>query len=174
MALDCDILGGRALQCLTVGGVDGTGVYIGVFSGDTTYAVDSDNVITGVTSANEVFLFEQDIEQAGFTQEGTTDRNAGTNVKEITLTIKLLDIDKELRNRVLELSRAPIYAVIKSNTGKFLLLGKTSSGRASTDSSTLGVTLNDQNGSEISFVFRSQFGYSLIDGSLIGTDIPLG
>jgi len=170
--MGCIIDNGYTLGCNTIGGIER--VYIGTFDADTTYTLDIDNQIIGATGANTVFLFEQDIEFSGLEQTGQFSRENGTVFYESILSIKLIELTKELRNTMISLGRAPIYAVIKSNAGQHYLLGKESSGRATEGAASLGVAQGDMNGVSLSFTWKTPNGAFLMDEAVLGTDIIIG
>jgi hypothetical protein len=172
--MSCVIDNGYTLGCSSVGGVEK--VWVGTYDADTAYSLDSDNIITGVTSGQTVYLFEQDIEYAGLEQNGVFERGNGTVHYESILSVKFIDLDATLRNTALALGKAPIVAVVKSNSGNFYLLGKETAGRATEGNLSLGVALSDMNGANFSFTFKSQDGAFLIDEGLVptGADGVLG
>lgn len=170
--MSCIIDSGYSLGCNSIGGVEK--VYIGTYSAASTYALDSDNVITGVTSGGTVYLFEQDIEFAGLEQTGQFSRENGTVFYESVLSVKFIELDAALRNTVLALGKAPVFAVVKSNAGHYYLLGVESAGRATEGSASLGIAQGDMNGANLSFTWKSQNGAYLMDSTVLGTDITIG
>jgi hypothetical protein len=137
-------------------------------------AQDACGIITGITTTGlTVYNFEQDIEHAGLVQTGNYSRENGTVFYESTLSIKLIGLDCEVRNRMVELGRAPLFAVVLSNAGDYYYLGLESSGRASAGEANLGVLLGDMNGLSQSISWKSANGAFLIDGSLVGTTITV-
>lgn len=170
--MSCIIDNGYALGCASVGGVEK--VWIGTYSPDTTYELDATNVITGVTSSATVYLFEQDMEYAGLNQTGVFTRENGTVHYESVLSVKFTDLNADLRNTVLALGKAPVYAIVKSNAGLYYLAGVETAGRATEGVASLGVAMADMNGATLSFTFKSQNGVYLMNGTLIGTDITVG
>lgn len=170
--MSCIIDNGYTLGCASIGGVEK--VWIGTYTSDAVYAQDANMVITGVTSGSTVYLFEQDMEYAGLNQNGVFTRENGTVLYESVLSVKFIDLDYELRNTVLALGKAPIFAVVKSNSGQFFALGVESAGRATEGVASLGVAMSDLNGATLSFTFKSQNGAYLINEALIGTDITVG
>mgnify|MGYP000421590445 CR=1 FL=1 len=167
----CIIDNGYTLGCASIGGVER--VWIGTYDADTTYTYDVDNVVTGVTGANNVYLFEQDMEYAGLNQTGVYTRENGTVHYESVLSLKFIELDKDLRNTIVALGKAPIYAVIQSNAGHYYILGVETAGRATNGVASVGVAMSDLNGATMEFTFKSIDGAFLIDGALIGTDIPV-
>ena len=116
---------------------------------------------------------EQDIEYAGLTQPIQVNRENGTVHVETVLTVKFIELDFALRNLVVALSRAPIYAVVESNSGQYYILGVESAGRISEGSADLGTAFGDMNGATLTFTFKSKNGIFLLDENILGTDIPL-
>jgi hypothetical protein len=172
MPINCTLDQGYVLGCNSVGGVEK--VWVGTWDADTAYAYDADNVVTGVTSASTVYLMEQDIEFAGLTQAGQFSRENGTVFYESNLSIKFIELDKDLRNLLVALGRAPLYAVVKSNSGQYFICGVETAGRATEGTADLGVALGDHNGATLTIQWKSKNGVYLIDPALIGTSITVG
>jgi len=170
--MSCIIDGGFALGCNSIGGVES--VWIGTYTSDASYTLDATNVITGATSGGTVYLFEQDIEFAGLEQTGTFSRENGTVFYESKLSVKFIELDAALRNTVIALGKAPVFAIAKSNAGAYYLLGLESSGRATEGTASLGVAQGDMNGATMAFTWKSANGAYLMDAAVLGTDITLG
>jgi hypothetical protein len=170
--MSCIIDNGFALGCNSIGGVEK--VWLGTYTAAALYTLDANNVITGVTSGGTVYLFEQDIEFAGLEQTGQFSRENGTVFYESVLSTKFIELDAELRNTILALGRAPVFAVVKSNAGAYYLLGVESAGRATEGTASLGVAQGDMNGATLSFTWKSQNGAFLMDSTVLGTDITIG
>lgn len=170
--MSCIIDNGYALGCASVGGVEK--VWIGTYSPDAIYELDATSVITGITAAPTVYLFEQDMEYAGLNQTGVFTRENGTVHYESVLSVKFTDLNADLRNTILALGKAPVYAIVKSNAGLYYLAGVETAGRATEGVASLGVAMADMNGATLSFTFKSQNGVYLMNGTLIGTDITVG
>ena len=168
----CIIDNGYSLDCNSIGGVEL--VYIGTYASDATYALDANDIITGVTDGGTVYNFEQDIEFAGLEQTGNFSRENGTVFYESVLSVKFIELDAALRNTVLALGKAPVFAVVKSNAGHHYLLGLESAGRATEGTASLGVAQGDMNGATLSFTWKSQNGAYLLDSSVLGGDITIG
>lgn len=169
---NCIIDSGYDLGCSSIGGLEK--VWIGSYSATTAYAFDTDNVVTGATGANDVYLMDMDIEFGGLEQTGTFSRENGTVFYESKLSVKFIELDKDLRNLIIKLGRAPIYAVVKSNAGHTYILGVESAGRATEGTASLGVAQGDMNGATFTFTWKSQNGAFLMDESVLGTDIVIG
>lgn len=170
--LNCTLNQGFVLGCNTIGGVEK--VWIGTWDADTTYAFNANNIVTGITSASTVYEFEQDIEFAGLNQTGNFSRENGTVFYQSDLSVKFTHLDADLRNLLVALGRAPLYAIVKSNAGEYYILGVETAGRAIEGVASLGVALGDMNGATLTMSWKSANGAYLINGSLIGTSITVG
>jgi hypothetical protein len=172
MAFTCNLTDGYVLGCSSIGGVEK--VWIGEWVDNVQVTQNACGIITGITTTGlTVYSFEQDIEHAGLVQTGNYSRENGTVFYESTLSIKLIGLDCEVRNRMVELGRAPLFAVVKSNAGDYYFLGLESSGRASAGEANLGVLLGDMNGLSQSISWKSSNEAFLIAGGLIGTSITI-
>jgi hypothetical protein len=172
MAFNCSLNDGYVLGCSTIGGVEK--VWIGEFIDGVVVAQDSCGIITGITTTGlTVYNFEQDIEHAGLTQTGQFSRESGTVFYESNLSIKMIELTCDVRNRLVELGRAAVFAVIKSNAGDYYYCGLESAGRASAGEASLGVALGDMNGVSLTLQWKSANGVFLIDGALIGSTITV-
>lgn len=170
--MSCILNSGVELGCSAVGGIEK--LWLGTWSSDATYTMNATNVITGTTSASTVYLFETDLEIAGLNQNGVFTRENGTVHYETVVSAKFFDLTAALRNTVLALGKAPLVAIVKSNSGLYYIAGVESAGRATAGSISLGTAMSDMNGSNIEITFKSQNGAYLIDGALIGTSIVVG
>jgi hypothetical protein len=169
--MSCILDSGFTLGCNSIGGIEK--VWIGTYSALATYTFDADEVVTGATSTNNVYLMEQDIEFAGLEQTGQFSRENGSVFYQSVLSVKFIELDKELRNLVLALGKAPVYAVVKSNAGHYYILGVESAGRATEGVASVGVAQGDLNGATLSFTFSSANGAYLMDEAVLGTGITI-
>lgn len=167
----CIINDGYELGCATVGGVEK--VWIGTWDIDQAYTFDACNIITGVTSGITLYEIEQDIEYAGINQNGQFSRENGSVFYESILSLKFIELTCDLRNLIVALGRAPIFAVVKSNAGAYYAAGVESAGRATAGVLSLGVALGDMNGATLEITWKSANGIYLIDGALVGTSLPV-
>ena len=170
--MSCVIDTGYVLGCNTIGGVEK--VWIGTYSADQTYTYDGDNVVTGITSGVTIYLMEQDMEFAGLNQTGNFSRENGSVFYESVLSLKFIELTADLRNLVIALGRAPIFAVIKSNAGEYYACGVESAGRATAGVASLGIAQGDLNGATFEITWRTPNGVYLLDDTLIGTSLPVG
>jgi len=172
MAFTCNLNDGYVLGCSSIGGVEK--VWIGEYVDNVVYTQSANGTITGITTTGlTVYAFEQDIEHAGLVQAGNYSRENGTVFYESTLSIKLIGLDASVRQRMVELGRAPLFAVVKSNAGDYYYCGIESSGRASSGEANLGTLLGDLNGLAQSIAWKSANGVFLMNGTLLGTTIGI-
>ncbi len=87
--------------------------------------------------------------------------------------MKLFGLDAVVRQRMVEIGRSPLFAVVKSNAGDFYYCGLESSGRASAGEANLGTALADMNGLSQSISWKSANGVYLMDETLLGTSITI-
>jgi len=170
--MSCIIDNGYTLGCSSIGGVEK--VWIGTYSADQAYAYDALNVITAVTSGVTVYLMEQDMEFAGLNQTGQFSRENGTVFYESVLSVKFIELTAELRNLVIALGRAPIFAVVKSNAGEYYACGVESAGRATAGVASLGIAQGDLNGATFEITWKTPNGVYLLDPAVLGTGITIG
>jgi hypothetical protein len=166
----CIIDNGYTLGCASIGGVEE--VYLATFDGDATYTLDVNNIITACTSQS-VYRFEQDSEYAGLAQNGVYTRENGTVHYESILSLKFVDLDATLRNSILALGKAPLFAVIKSVAGLYYVAGVETAGRATNGVASLGTAYSDMNGATLEITWKSQNGVYLMNASVLGTDITV-
>ena len=172
MSFSCNLTDGYILGCSSIGGVEQ--VYVGEWVENIQYATDSCGQITGITTTGlTVYQFEQDIEHAGLVQTGNYSRENGTVFYDSQLSMKLIGLDCNVRNRMVELGRAPLFAVVKSNAGDWYFLGIESAGRANAGEASLGTLLGDMNGLNQTIQWKSANGAFLMNGSLVGTTITV-
>lgn len=167
----CIIDSGYTLGCASIGGVEE--VYLATFNGDVTYTLDASNIVTGCTTSQSVYKFEQDSEYAGLVQNGVYNRENGTVHYESILSLKFVELDATLRNSILALGKAPLFAVIKSVAGLYYIAGVETAGRATAGNASLGTAYTDMNGATLEITWKSQNGVYLMDASVLGTDITI-
>ena len=172
MAFSCNLEDGYVLGCSSIGGVQQ--VWIGEYVDGVVYAQDSCGIITGITTTGlTVYSFEQELETAGLIQTGAYDRTQGTVFYDTQLTIKMFGLDCNVRNRMIELGRSPLFAIIKSQAGDYYYAGIETSGRASAGEANLGTLLSDMNGVSLTIQWKSGNGVFLINQALLGTTIAI-
>ena len=173
MSFNCSLSQGAVLGCQTIGGVET--VYLGNWEAISAFTQDACGIITGLTPsvALTAYTFETDIEMVGLTQEGSFSRENGTVFFDTNLTIRLVDLDCNKRNNLVEIARAPMFAVIKANSGTYFYAGIETAGRASAGTASLGQALGDFNGVELTINWKSANGVYVLNPALVGTTITI-
>ena len=171
MSFTCNLTDGYVLGCSSIGGVEK--VWIGEYVDNVQITQDACGIITGITTGLTVYQFEQDIEHAGLTQTGNFSRENGTVFYESNVSLKLIGLDCNVRNNLVELGRAPLFCVVLSNAGDYYYCGLTSAGRANSAEASVGTALGDMNGLAITINFKSADGVLLMNGGLVGTTITV-
>jgi len=171
--MSCIINSGYVLDCFSTGGVQR--VWLATWAEENTYEFDAEEVISGATvdPAQLYYVIEQDVEYAGLEQTITNSRENGTSFFETNVSLKFTNLDKELRNLIKSMAKAPMALIVQSNTGEFYYAGVESAGRVTEGVASLGVALGDLNGATVTVNFRSASGVFLMDGSLVGTTFPV-
>jgi len=172
MAFTCNLTQGQLLSCSSIGGVEVA--YIGEWD-DTTLQFDSCGIITGITSGLTAYTFNMDAEHGGLTQTLNASRENGTVFFDSILTVKFIGFNCVRRKTLVELSRAPLFAIVKSVAGDYYALGVggAASGRASAGTASIGTAYGDMNGTSIDLQFKSSNGAYLINSALVGTTITI-
>lgn len=172
----CIITSGIGFGCPVAGGVKT--LRLANYDSDTQYtfgdgSTDPENLIIGATAAPDFYLIESDIEFAGLNQTIEVDRSNGSFFVETTITLKVINFTNEVRNFMISAGRAPLVALVESNSGEFALAGVESPGRVDSGEAGFGVEFSDMNGLEMNIIFRSQAGVYFVDPDIVGTDLPL-
>lgn len=151
--MSCLINNGYALGCKdNLGGVQE--VYIGSFSGDTTFAYDSNDVITGVTGANTFYTFEQRQEQAEFVQTGNHSIENGTNYWEQVVSLIFTKNTADLRNTLKLLSQSTLFVIVKDQNGTYFWVGEQNGADLTSSTASAGKAFSDLNGVTVSITAK--------------------
>jgi len=178
---------GSTNGCSVSGGV--SQIYIGNFDSGQTFIPDAvTGIITtftqnpspavGVTPG--VWKFDMEAEWSGLEGTGNFSLENGTIFYESKLSMQFSHLDNELRTILMQLGKAPLYAIIQSTEGDWYVLGDLIAGRTSASTATLGKTMGDLNGATMEITFKSKEPLKLIDNALLvpsatatPTDIPV-
>lgn len=167
--MSCIIENGFKLGCATIGGIEK--VWIGTYDGTVTYDLTTTpgkaTALVSNANAIKVYDFEQDYEYAGLGQTGQFSRENGTVFYESVLSLKFIELDVKLRNLVLALGKAPLFAVVKAMSGQYFILGVETSGRATEGVLSLGTANGDMNGGTLSITWKSQGGAYVTDATIL-------
>lgn len=144
----CILTNGFSLGCKdSTGGIQEA--YIANFSATTTYAEDSENVITGFTSPNTYFKIEQRNETGELLEEGNHSVENGTNFYTQTVNLILHKKDSISRNLIFLMAQAQMTVIVLDQNGKYWLLGRQNGADVTASSSNAGKAYGDLNGSTI-------------------------
>lgn len=157
------------LPCAQIGGVEE--VYLGTFNKLYTYSLDADNVIDGVLSGTAslptLYGFAQAQQTAGLViTPNFSPENLAVSIQSV-LSIKVFGLDANNRNQFLLLTKAPVFAVVKSTAGLYYLIGYSNEGRATEGTGGLGIQQLDMNGFSLSFTWNDQYGPFLVDSTIL-------
>lgn len=121
--MSCILTAGHQIGCSDgIGGVKT--IYLGNFNNNTTYTYNSDNEITGITSGATYYTFEVPNESAGFTETLNKSVENETLFFEQTVTFPINGYTAAERNLMLLIAKAEMTAILKLQSGKYILLGK--------------------------------------------------
>lgn len=152
--MSCLINNGYALGCKdNLGGVQE--VYIGSFSGDTTFSYDaSTDTITGVTGSNTFYTFEQRQEQAEFVQTGNHSIENGTNFWEQVVSLIFTKNTSDLRNTLKLLSQSTLFVIVKDQNGTYWFIGEQNGADLTASTASAGKAFGDLNGVTVSITAK--------------------
>jgi len=166
--MSCLINNGYALGCKdSLGGVQE--VYIGSFSGGTSFSYDANDVITGVTGANTFFTFEQRQEQAEFVQTGQHSIENGTNFWEQVVSLIFTKNTADLRNTLKLLSQSTLFIIVKDQNGKYWFVGEQNGTDLTASTASAGKAFGDLNGVTVSFTAKEPYPAREISAAAFGT-----
>lgn len=172
MAINCDLpAGGYNPPCYGASGV--LEVYIANFLDGTTYTEDSTGLITGFTPGTPgqmaYYTYYQDSGDASLTDEAQVSKENGAVAFQPSVTIILKDLDSDLRQQILALSRARTSVILKDRRDRYWLVGKDAGLRMSTATSGLGKAATDLYGATITLMGDENELFQEIDSTAIGS-----
>lgn len=151
--MSCILNSGYSLGCKdNTGGIQK--VFIGSWTGSTTYALDADNVITGVTNGPTYYTFEQRNENAEYTSEGQHSVENGTNFWLQTVNLIFHKNEASIRNTLLLLAKSSLNVIVLDQNGKYWVIGKQNGAELIGSSSSFGKGYGDLNGVTVSIEGR--------------------
>jgi len=146
----CVINSGYSLGCRdSVGGVEW--VAISAYNTNTTYVTGTTFSVDSFSPTSSFFKYEQYTEQALSNQEGAFDNNNGTSFYTQTVTIILEKMDTATRAQFLVLTQARVRIIVKTQNGRYFLIGQVNGARASAGSAGPGQSLGDLAGFTLTF-----------------------
>jgi hypothetical protein len=146
----CVINSGYSLGCRdSVGGVEW--VSISAHNTSTTYVTGTTYSVNSFSPTASFYKYEQYTEQALSSQEGAFDNNNGTSFYTQTVTITLEKMDTATRAQFLVLTQARVRIIVKTQNGRYFLIGQVNGARASAGSAGPGQALGDLAGFTLTF-----------------------
>ena len=147
--MSCIINSGYTLGCKdSLGGIQEA--YVASFSGATSFTYDVDDVITGVTSANDFYTYEQRNEQGEFVQAGNHSVENGSNFWEQTVSLIFTKNDAALRNSLKLLAQSTLLVIVLDQNGTYWVVGEQNGADLTASSASAGKAYGDLNGTTIS------------------------
>jgi hypothetical protein len=146
----CVINSGYSLGCRdSVGGLEW--VAISAYNSGTTYSIGTTFSVNSFSPTASFYKFEQFPEQGGSTQEGAFDNLNGTGFYTQNVTIILEKMDTATRAQFLVLTQARVRIIVKTQNGRYFLIGQVNGARASAGSAGPGTAFGDLAGFSITF-----------------------
>lgn len=168
---DCILSTGLPIYCKDgIGGV--SKIYLSTYSGSTTWTVDADNTITGVTSYNPWKEVEVRIESADIASTGTHTSENGTTMYESLLNVTLHNYNTTVRDFLYTLSLQDLFAIVQTAKGDYLLIGKYKGAELSASEVTTGRALTDRFGASFTLRAKERYAPQFVDSSVINTINP--
>jgi hypothetical protein len=166
--MSCILNSGYALDC-----ADGIGglktIYIGNFNSGTTYAVDVDNQITGITSGATYYTYEVPQESASYTETATKSIENGTLFFTQTLSFPINGYSKDERNLMLLLAKAKTTIIALTQSGQYILLGENNGMNMTTGEGGSGQAYGDRLGLNFTFEGKEPENGSIITSAAFAT-----
>ena len=149
----CILNAGHVLDCADgIGGIKT--IYIGNFDEDTVYSLDVDNQITGVTSGATYYTFEVPNESSSYVETATKSIENGTLFFTQTLSFPINGYTKDERNLMLILAKARTTIITLTQSGQYLVLGKSNGMDMTTGEGGSGQAYGDRLG--VNFTFEGK------------------
>lgn len=139
-------------------------VFVGQWSGNTSYTLDSNDVISGVTNGPTMYEFEQRRETADFTETGNYGDN-GTRFFEQAVSIALEKMDADLRNKLRLLGESKVLVAVRDANDNTWLIGKDRGGWITESEGGSGTAAGDRNGASITITGRERYPAYLLNDS---------
>lgn len=144
--MSCILSKGIGLGCLdSTAGIKA--VYIANFNKTgTTFSVDSNDAITGMTSTETWYEYNFRKQTSSFAEEGTLSVENGTNFYVPTLTMVFHKLESTKRNAVLMLAKSDTHVIVKTQNDDYWIAGKVNAMNLTTTSVASGLAFGDLNG----------------------------
>lgn len=168
MAIDCILDSGYSLGCRTGKGGVKT-VYLGTFSGTTSYSVDPDGIVTGATGYNQFFEFEAPSETLSAMDTGIYSKDAYHQLYSQTVSAKIFATTQTERDLLYLLGSYRMFAIAEDNNGNYFLYGRNNGLWATEGEINLGTTFEDANLITFSVAGKESYPAVQVNSTLIAT-----
>ena len=164
--MSCTITTGRARGCRnSAGGV--LDFVIGNHPGVADYFdVDSDNVITGITSFTG-YTFVPTKNSSNWGEEIQVSLENGSVGYNQTAVMAFTRSDSALRNQVLLLAQTNTIIIVRERSGRYFLIGANEGAELSAGSGGSGTALTDLNGYNLTFMAAENAPAYEVDSSIV-------
>ena len=116
-------------------------IYVGQWSGSTTFALGTSDIVTGFTGSNSFFTVEQDIEQAFVDQTKGGARGTGSVMYDQTVTFIVPKLTATRRAAYHNLFKTRSMAMVLDNNSNYWLFGADSGLWALEGDTTAGISV---------------------------------
>lgn len=166
--MSCPITNGfLGLGCLEQSGAKK--FYIANWDASTDFTADANLEITGVTSGNSYYTFEQELETIDLQEGGEV--AGGAYKYSHTLVVKFQKLTSEVKNLVKLLTITPVTIIVEGTDGVKYLMGGGNVTRATSIAGTYGVGFLDEKGYTMTFGTTSANPSPIIQDTATGLTI---
>jgi hypothetical protein len=147
--MSCFISEGYTLDCrnASIGGIKEMWILGDSGNTITSYTVNADDAITGVTGTGTFYKFELVKQSSSFTEEVQVNDVAQSVTFAPSIVVSLPKLDQNLRNLFFELVKQnELYVIVKDNNERYWLAFLSNGGIVSAGSMQTGQAYNDLNG----------------------------
>lgn len=141
------------LDCREASGIQD--IWVSPYSASTVYTYTSTDIVTGATNPGIIYNLAVRMETAEY-HPGVlkADASNGTVYYEETLSIILHKYQTSLRSLLITLGKGECVFYLKTQNGKYFLMGEENGALLTEGDASLGKTLGDLNGATMSFVSK--------------------
>ena len=159
---------GYTPPCFAAAGVNE--VYIGNFVDGITYTTGTNSIITGFSGGTvSYYTYEQDSGDAELLDAPQVDKGNGSVSYQPSATLILKDLNSELRENILALSKARLSMIIKDRRDRYWLLGRDGGMRMSEANISVGKAGTDLYGASLTLMGDENELFQEIDSTAIAS-----
>lgn len=127
-------------------------IYLQTFSGGTTFGLDSNDVITGITGNGIWYKFDLTKQTSSFTDKPTVNVENDTLFFNQEVELVINRMTPTLRNQMKALASSRVWVICEDNNGYFWLAGYAKGCDLSDGTGQSGVKSDDRNGYSLKFL----------------------